>query len=78
MIALLILHLLIRCLNISGEYDSIADSKLVMFETFILLFSILGSFTRDIWRLLEDGMGAEMCHNCDDDKIRRKVKGECI
>ena len=23
-------------------------------------------------------MGAEMCHNCDDDKIRRKVKGECL
>ena len=23
-------------------------------------------------------MGAEMCHNCDDDEIRRKVKGECL
>ena len=39
------------------------------------MLSFVGSITRNIWGLLAHSMGAEMCYNSYDDKIRRKIKG---
>ena len=37
--------------------------------------SCAGSIARDVWRLLENGLGAALRQRCHDDKIRRAHAG---